>query len=95
MINWNREICRFTCGLKPYIHWGETRIGFKDILEDHKLIVTTYSTLVLDISLFSKLNYSLVVLDEASFVKNPDSERYNAVNSLNTDSLTCNDRYSF
>lgn len=87
MINWNREICRFTCGLKPYIHWGETRIGFKDILEDHKLIVTTYSTLVLDISLFSKLNYSLVVLDEASFVKNPDSERYNAVNSLNTDHL--------
>ena len=83
LANWEREIKKFTKGLKPYIHWGIFRAGFKQQLVDEKIIITTYSTISNDLSLFQEFNFDLLVCDEASLIKNSAAARTQAINSLN------------
>ena len=83
MANWKREIEKFTNGLKPYVHWGAFRAGFKQQLVDEQIIITTYSTISNDLSLFQELRFDLLVCDEASLIKNSDAARTQAINSLN------------
>lgn len=83
LANWQREIEKFTNGLKPYIHWGAFRAGFKQQLDDERIIITTYSTITNDLSLFQEFRFDLLVCDEASLIKNSDAARTQAINSLN------------
>lgn len=80
--NWLNEIARFTSGISPHVHWGEGRLGFAQQLKKYKVIITTYSTVVNDLSLFSKLFFDIAVFDEASLVKNPESRRTQALENL-------------
>lgn len=86
LANWAREITKFTNGLDAYLHWGATRCGFSQQLENENIIITTYSTLVNDLSLFQEFEFDLVVCDEASLLKNSRSTRTQSINAL---------RYSF
>jgi len=81
--NWSREISKFTEGFSPYIHWGSDRVGFPQQLEKHSIVITTYATVSNDESLFNKLSFDVLVCDEASLLKNPESKRTKAINSLN------------
>ncbi len=81
--NWINEFKKFTTGLKPFTHWGSIRAGFSQEIRDHKVIITTYTTVVSDITLFQKLNFDIAVFDEASLLKNPDSQRTKSINKLN------------
>jgi SNF2 family DNA or RNA helicase len=47
------------------------------------VIITTYTTVVNDLALFQKLNFDIAVFDEASLLKNPDSQRTKSINALN------------
>jgi len=81
--NWSREILKFSKGLSPYIHWGSNRVGFPQQLEKHSIVITTYSIISNDRSLFDQLKFDVLVCDEASLLKNPESNRTRAINSLN------------
>jgi SNF2 family DNA or RNA helicase len=81
--NWLNEFKKFTTGLKPFTHWGSLRAGFSQEIRRHKVIITTYTTVVNDVALFQKLNFDLAVFDEASLLKNPDSQRTKSINTLN------------
>lgn len=81
--NWSNEFKKFTTGISPYIHWGAHRAGFSQTFIAKPIVITTYTTIVNDVALFGHLNFDLVVFDEASLLKNPDSLRTQAVNQLN------------
>ena len=81
--NWILEISKFTKGIRPYVHWGSNRLGFIKELEKHNLIITTYSTTANDLNFLQRLFFDIMVLDEASLIKNPDSQRTKAVTQLN------------
>lgn len=81
--NWLNEFKKFTTGITPHIHWGSQRSGFSQTFRDKKIVITTYTTVTNDVALFKHLNFDLVVFDEASLLKNPDSLRTQAVNQLN------------
>lgn len=73
--NWKRECEKFAPKLKVIIHHGHSRTGrYKELLE-YDVVVTAYSTVVSDASLFSMINWELVVLDEAQNIKNAYSDR--------------------
>lgn len=80
--NWLNEFGKFTAGIIPHVHWGDGRQGFVSQLKRHKVVVTTYSTVVNDLTLFKKLFFDIAVFDEASLVKNPDSQRTKALEDL-------------
>lgn len=83
--NWSREITKFSKGLSCYVHWGNQRAGFPERLAEEEIVLTTYSTLTNDHTLFEQLQFDVVICDEASHLKNPDSQRTKAVNKLHCD----------
>lgn len=80
--NWLNEFSKFTKGIRPYIHWGPDRVGFPQQLAEETIIVTTYSTVVNDLALFKEFFFDLLILDEASLLKNPESRRTMSVAEL-------------
>jgi SNF2 family DNA or RNA helicase len=83
LANWQREFEKFSVGITPYLHWGAARLGFSSSLRRHQVVISTYATVVQDRALFDQISFDLLVLDEASLIKNPDSQRTEVVKSLN------------
>ena len=73
--NWCREITRFAPTLTIIIHRGANRTGFYKDLMRSQIVITTYDTLVNDISLFRGIEWSFLICDEAQAAKNPESQR--------------------
>jgi superfamily II DNA or RNA helicase len=82
LFNWQREIERFLPSLPLFVHAGKSRFTKSEELQAQKLILTSYSLLRQDLSLFQSLDYECLVLDEAQLIKNPDSQTARAAFSL-------------
>ena len=85
--NWQIEFGKFTEGIVPYVHWGGARLGFASELSKHNVVITTYSTISNDLSLFKQLFFDLLICDEASLLKNPDSKRSMSISELSVGSI--------
>jgi SNF2 family DNA or RNA helicase len=77
--NWVREISCFAADLSVLVHRGANRAGIYKDLQKTSVVITTYDTMVNDISIFSSFEWSWVICDEAQAIKNPDSNRRKAV----------------
>ncbi len=77
--NWIREIEKFAPSLSVAVHRGPYRTGVYSGLQKTNVVVTTYDTLVNDIAIFSAFEWSWFICDEAQAIKNPDSNRRQAV----------------
>jgi SNF2 family DNA or RNA helicase len=77
--NWVREIDRFAPTLSVIVHRGSHRAGIFRDLQRASVVITTYDTMVNDISLFSSFEWSWLICDEAQAIKNPHSNRRKAV----------------
>lgn len=80
--NWHREVHRFAPSLTLQVHRGNDRTGYYKDLMLSDIVITTYDTLVNDITLFRGVEWTYVVCDEAQAVKNPDAKRRIALSSL-------------
>lgn len=81
--NWRREFLFFTKReIEPYIHHGTNRTGLVTLLKSKKIVVTTYSLIINDFVLFKEINWGAYVLDEASLIKNPSTERTRAIKEI-------------
>jgi SNF2 family DNA or RNA helicase len=73
--NWAREIEKFAPGMTIMIHRGAGRAGiFRDLMTT-QVVITTYDTVVSDISIMRSVPWSFVIADEAQAIKNPASQR--------------------
>ena len=78
--NWQREIHRFAPDLKVTRWHGADRPD--DIAGDEHVVVTTYGTLRRDVDALAARRWSIVALDEAQQVKNPQTAGAKAVRRL-------------
>lgn len=83
--NWKREINFFAPTLKLYVHHGTLRTGSITTIRNQEIIITSYSMIINDLYLFNKIEWGLILLDEASLIKNPNSERRIALSQLEAD----------
>ncbi len=74
LFNWQREIERFLPSFTVYRHEGADRLQSREELEQKQIILTSYALLRNDIELLQKIDYQIVILDEAQAIKNPDSQ---------------------
>ena len=75
--NWAAEARRFVPGLKVVVHHGPGRTPAERVpamVERADLVVSTYGTVMRDLDVLEKVQWSTVVLDEAQAIKNPASE---------------------
>ncbi|TWP52560.1 DEAD/DEAH box helicase [Lentzea tibetensis] len=83
--NWQREAARFTPELSVHVHHGADRFGgdaFREAVEEHDLVLTTYSLAARDGDVLSEINWDRVVLDEAQNIKNSNTRQSQAVRQL-------------
>ena len=80
--NWVREFERFAAGMTLLVHRGPNRAGIYRGLQKASVVITTYDTMVNDISIFSSFEWSWVICDEAQAIKNPDSNRRRAIAAI-------------
>ncbi|WP_226628379.1 DEAD/DEAH box helicase [Alloyangia pacifica] len=80
--NWVREVRRFAPSLTILVHRGAYRAGIFRDLQVSSVVITTYDTMVNDIALLSSLEWSWVICDEAQAVKNPESNRRQALATI-------------
>ncbi len=71
--NWRDESLKFTPSLAVHVHYGSARAASLERSGQPDLVITSYPLLVRDIEVLSAMEFHLVVLDEAQFIKNPRS----------------------
>jgi SNF2 family DNA or RNA helicase len=81
MENWRREIERFI-GLKAVVHHGSQRIFNRDELESIEILITSYDAVRRDELILGQIEWNLIALDEAQYIKNESSQRHTAVKKL-------------
>lgn len=73
--NWRRELCTFAPNLNVLVHRGPQRAGIPSAFEDCDLVVTSFETMIRDELILSKIDWNLLILDEAQNIKNPETQR--------------------
>jgi superfamily II DNA or RNA helicase len=80
--NWEREASRFTPELRVLRIEGPDRTTrFREIPE-HDLIITSYPLLRRDVDKYRPFEFGLIVLDEATHIKNPETQNAQAAQAL-------------
>lgn len=82
IFNWQSEIAKFTPSLKVLTIHGNSRVRNANDFDQYDIIITTYGTLLSDITFMKKFTFRSIFLDESQAIKNPDSKRYKAVRLL-------------
>lgn len=85
VFNWLEECEKFTPQLKILDFTGPQRHSHLEDIENSDLVVTTYSTLRLDIEKLASISFDYAILDEAQAIKNSSSQASKAVKLLNAD----------
>lgn len=80
--NWRREIQKFAPSIQALVHQGNDRTGFYTEFMDYDLVVTSYETILRDLSLFKMLKWNIVVADEAQAIKNPLAKRTKSIKQI-------------
>ncbi|CAD5262816.1 MULTISPECIES: DEAD/DEAH box helicase [unclassified Imperialibacter] len=80
--NWHNEIERFAPTLKTVSFHGPHRLRIIPKFKDYDLVITTYHTLVNDITYLRKYQFHYAFLDESHNIKNLASQRNKAARML-------------
>lgn len=83
--NWINEISKFGMGTIVSIYHGTNRGSNLDRFKQlGGILITTYNTLLNDISIFNSISFDCMFLDEAQFIKNRKAKTYHAAKSVNS-----------
>ncbi len=83
VFNWLAEAERFTPKLKILRFVDKGRALLLDKLSQHHVVLTTYTTLRLDIATLRQLSFEYAILDESQAIKNPQSQTSKAARLVN------------
>lgn len=89
LFNWRNEIHQFLPCLTCHIHQGAQRAKNREELQKVDIILTSYTTLRLDLPLLQTLTYSCLILDEAQMIKNANTQTAQAACQLNAQLRLC------
>lgn len=82
LFNWRNEARRFVPELKVLSIEGSDRQKLFPAIADYDLILTSYPLLRRDFDRYRQFEFSAIVLDEATHIKNPDTQNAQAAMML-------------
>jgi superfamily II DNA or RNA helicase len=80
--NWQSEFLRFAPEMVVVPIVGEGRKKSFSMIEDADVILTTYQLIVRDLDVYLNVSLRSIVLDEASYIRNADTEASKAIRKL-------------
>ncbi|QNL50959.1 DEAD/DEAH box helicase [Olivibacter sp. SDN3] len=85
LFNWQQEASKFVPHRMVRVHHGTNRSITEISAANGELLLTTYGTLMADIEVFRKYHFSYLILDESQAIKNPQSKRFECVQTVRSD----------
>ena len=82
VFNWLDEIASFAPSLRRLGYTGTSRAGLLAQVPEAQVVVTSYGLLAHDIDVLAPLDFSVLVLDEAQWIKNPRTHAARAARRL-------------
>jgi superfamily II DNA or RNA helicase len=82
LFNWRRETERFTPELKVLTIDGSDRGPRFRLIPEYDLVLTSYPLLRRDIDSYRPFRFGAIILDEATHIKNPDTQNAQAATAL-------------
>ena len=83
LLHWQREIHRFFPTARTYQYHGPQRQNLFNSASPI-IFISTYNIVSNDVETLSRVPFFYLILDEATYIKNPDSGRTQAVKALNS-----------
>lgn len=80
--NWASEWRQFATGRQTHILHGAKREAIRDRLGVGEVWITSHGTVVRDLAWYLRQDFLAVVVDEASLLRNPDTDQAKAVRKL-------------
>jgi superfamily II DNA or RNA helicase len=80
--NWQAEFERFAPSLKVLVVQGSSREKALGQITAHDVILSSYQLIIRDIQHYQSIQFGLILLDEASFIRNPDTDAAKTLRSL-------------
>lgn len=80
--NWQAEFERFAPLLKVLLVQGSGREKALSQIAAYDVILTSYQLTIRDIQHYQSISFGLILLDEASFIRNPDTDAAKTLRSL-------------
>ncbi|MEK9656884.1 MAG: DEAD/DEAH box helicase [bacterium] len=80
--NWAKEINTFLPKKNTLVYGGSNRHQYKKDIENYDYIITSYGIIKNDLETFLHVNFDLIVVDEAQYIKNPDTQISKALKKL-------------
>ena len=82
--NWAAEAARFAPELRVLVIRSGERSEELSQLADHDIVITSYPLLVRDLAHHTAVTWRAIFLDEAGFIRNPDTQAARAVRKLDS-----------
>lgn len=82
IFNWQDELQKFAPSIRVHTIYGAGRTRDIGGLDAYEVVLTSYGTLVSDIEVLKQYTFNYVFADESQQIKNPDSQRYQAMRLL-------------
>lgn len=82
IFNWQQELAVFAPSVRIYTLYGPEREPARVAFEAYEVVLTSYTTLLADIRFLKGFIFNYIFLDESQQIKNPVSQRYKAVQLL-------------
>lgn len=82
IFNWQDEVKKFAPSMKMLTLYGAGRSRDITAFDNYEIILTSYGTLLSDITFLTKYRFNYIFLDESQNIKNIDSQRYYAARQL-------------
>ena len=87
ILNWVGELTKFAPEMKvlPVMGSFEERKALLATINDYDVAITSYELIRRDDELYSGLKFEYAIVDEAQFIKNPETKNAKAVKTLDSD----------
>lgn len=85
IFNWKYEIAQFLPHVHVVVHHGPNRAKSEQVLNQKQIILTSYTTLRMDLPLLKNIIFSALILDEAQAIKNAQTQTALALYSMQAD----------
>lgn len=89
VFNWKKEWGQFVLGKQLYIHEGRERTLDPSFLQKQEAVLVSYALLRSDWQMFRQISFACIVLDEAQWIKNPESQLAKACYELSAQMKIC------
>jgi SNF2 family DNA or RNA helicase len=82
LFNWQEEVAKFAPSIKIFTQYGSNRVKNAKEFDKYEIVLTTYGMLLSDIQFLKDYTFNYIFLDESQAIKNPESQRYKVVRTL-------------